>query len=38
METSGLPTPECLVAKEPVHGGLNGIYGQVCCTECDCLR
>ena len=37
-ESVGLPTPECLMVKELVPGGLNGIYGQVCYADYECLR
>jgi len=34
----GLPAPECLMVKELVPGGLNGICGQVCYDDYECLR
>ena len=34
----GLPAPECLMVKELVDGGLNGIQGQVCYADYECLR
>ena len=37
-ESVGLPAPECLMVKALVPGGLNGIQGQVCYSDYDCLR
>ena len=37
-ESVGLPAPECLMVKELVPGGLNGIRGQVCYADYECLR
>ena len=37
-ESVGLPAPECLMVRELIPGGLNGIYGQVCYADYDCLR
>ena len=37
-ESVGLPAPECLMVKELVPGGLNGIHGQVCYADYACLR
>ena len=37
-ESVGLPAPECLMVKELVPGGLNGIQGQVCYADYECLR
>ena len=37
-ESVGLPAPECLMAKELVPGGLEGIHGQVCYADYECLR
>ena len=37
-ESVGLPAPECLMVKELVPGGLNGIHGQVCYADYECLR
>ena len=37
-ESVGLPAPECLMVKELVPGGLNGMYGQVCYADYECLR
>ena len=37
-ESVGLPAPECLMVKELVPGGLDGIYGQVCYSDYECLR
>ena len=37
-ESVGLPAPECLMVKELVPGGLNGIHGQVCYSDYECLR
>jgi predicted N-acetyltransferase YhbS len=37
-ESVGLPAPECLMVKELVPGGLNGIHGQVCYSDYACLR
>ena len=34
----GLPAPECLMAKALVPGGLDGIHGQVCYSDYECLR
>ena len=34
----GLPAPECLMVKELVPGGLEGIHGQVCYSDYECLR
>ena len=34
----GLPAPECLMALELVPGGLEGIHGQVCYSDYECLR
>lgn len=34
----GLPALECLMVKELVPGGLDGIHGQVCYTDYECLR
>ena len=36
-ESVGLPAPECLMVKELVPGGLEGIRGQVCYSDYDCL-
>ena len=32
-ESVGLPAPECLMVKELVPGGLEGIHGQVCYSD-----
>ena len=37
-ESVGLPAPECLMVKELVRGGLEGIRGQVCYSDYGCLR
>ena len=37
-ESVGLPAPECLMVKELVPGGLDGMYGQVCYADYECLR
>ena len=37
-ESVGLPAPECMMVKELVPGGLEGIYGQVCYSDYECLR
>jgi len=34
----GLPAVECLMVKELVPGGLEGIHGQLCYTDYECLR
>ena len=37
-ESVGLPAVECLMVKELVPGGLNGMHGQVCYADYECLR
>ena len=37
-ESVGLPAPECLMVKELIPGGLNGIRGEVCYSDYECLR
>ena len=37
-ESVGLPAPECLMARELVPGGLEGIHGQVSYADYECLR
>ena len=37
-ESVGLPAPECLMVQELVPGGLEGIRGQVCYSDYECLR
>ncbi len=37
-ESVGLPAPECLMVKELIPGGLDGICGQVCYSDYECLR
>ena len=37
-ESVGLPAPECLMVKELVPGGLEGIHGQVCYADYEALR
>jgi len=37
-ESVGLPAPECLMVQELVPGGLEGIRGQVCYADYECLR
>lgn len=34
----GLPAPECLMVRELIPGGLEGIRGQVCYSDYECLR
>ena len=34
----GLPAPECLMVKALVPGGLDGIHGEVCYADYECLR
>ena len=34
----GLPAPECLMVRELIPGGLNGIHGQVCYADYACLN
>ena len=34
----GLPAPECLMVQELVPGALEGIRGQVCYADYECLR
>ena len=34
----GLPATECLMVRELVPGGLDGIHGEVCYSDYDCLR
>ena len=34
----GLPAPECLMVRPLVPGGLDGIHGQVCYSDYECLR
>ena len=36
-ESVGLPAPECLMVRELVTGGLEGIQGQVCYSDYQCL-
>ena len=36
-ESVGLPAPECLMVRELVPGGLEGITGQVCYADYKCL-
>lgn len=36
-ESVGLPAPECLMVRELVPGGLEGIHGQVCYSDYNCL-
>ncbi len=36
-ESVGLPAPECLMVKALVPGGLEGIRGQVCYSDYQCL-
>ena len=33
-----LPAPECLMVRPLVPGGLDGIHGQVCYSDYECLR
>ena len=37
-ESVGLPAPECLMVQELISGGLEGIRGQVCYSDYECLR
>ena len=37
-ESVGLPAPECMMVRELVPGGLEGIHGQVCYSDYQCLR
>ena len=37
-ESVGLPHPDCLMVKELVPGGLEGIQGQVSYGDYECLR
>ena len=37
-ESVGLPAPECMMVKELIPGGLEGIYGEVCYADYECLR
>ena len=37
-ESVGLPAPECLMVKELVPGGLEGIHGQVSYSDYQALR
>ena len=36
-ESVGLPAPECLMVRELVPGGLEGIHGQVFYSDYNCL-
>ena len=37
-ESVGLPAPECLMLKELIPGGLDGIHGQVSYADYECLK
>ena len=37
-ESVGLPAPECLMVRELIPGGLDGIHGQVAYADYECLR
>ena len=37
-ESVGLPAPACLMVKELIPGGLEGIHGQVSYSDYECLR
>lgn len=37
-ESVGLPAPECLMVKELIPGGLDGIHGQVSYADYECLK
>ena len=37
-ESVGLPHPDCMMVKELVPGALEGIQGQVCYSDYECLR
>lgn len=36
-ESVGLSAPECLMVRELVPGGLEGIHGEVCYADYECL-
>ena len=37
-ESVDLPAPECLMVRELIPGGLDGIHGEVCYADYECLR
>ena len=37
-ESVSLPAPECLMVRELIPGGLDGIHGEVCYADYKCLR
>ena len=37
-ESVGLPAPECLMVKELIPGGLEGVHGAVCYADYECLQ
>jgi len=37
-ESVGLPAPECLMVRELIPGGLDGIHGEVYYADYECLR
>lgn len=37
-ESVDLPAPECLMVKALIPGGLDGIHGEVCYADYECLR
>ena len=37
-ESVGLPAPECLMVRELIPGGLEGICGEVAYADYECLR
>ena len=37
-ESVGLPAPECLMVRELIPGGLEGIRGEVAYSDYECLR
>jgi len=37
-ESVGLHAPECLMVRELIPGGLDGIHGEVCYDDYECLR
>ena len=37
-ESVGLPAVECMMVRELIPGGLDGIQGEVCYADYECLR
>ncbi len=37
-ESVGIPAVECMMVKELIPGGLEGIHGQVCYADYECLQ